>query len=80
MGKTNQYYNLREVVDLLEVKFGYRFHYMTVYSFSVKGYLKGLKGVKLYSERDIDNFVKRLPILIKEGKVKLQNDKKLKNN
>ena len=80
MGKTSKYYNLREVVELLDTKFGYRFHYMTVYSFSEKGYLKSSLNLKLYSEEDIDNFVKELPILISEGKVKLRNDKKLKNN
>ena len=79
MGKTSKYYNLREVVELLDTKFGYRFHYMTVYSFSEKGYLKSSLNLKLYSEEDIDNFVKKLPILISEGKVKLRNDKKPKN-
>lgn len=80
MGKTNKYYNLREVCELLEIKFNYKFHYMTVYSFSEKGYLKSSIGLKLYTEKDIDNFVKELPILIKAGKVKLQNAKKPENN
>ena len=83
MGTELRYYNLNGVRDLVNEKFGYKFHKMSIVNYKDKNYLvssgyysHGKKIIPLYSEKDVDRFIKRLPKLIKEGKIMLHAKKK----
>jgi len=73
-----KYYNIIQLREELENK-GFPFAYITVFSYVKKGYIKvsgfmpnGDRQVPVFTDKEVDSFIKIIPKLQKEGKIKLR--------